>query len=139
MSHSLSKSVNLGFADSSSASSLLHGMCVSKAVALTPARRGSSRISQNPTDPPRGSVTVLVVNMHGTDHAAFDELRRQHEGITPGVEFATISDDNVDGFGRYVNPIGNGRPLQNRRGANRKSIPNAKVGCLRFFCGRKNV
>lgn len=98
-------------------------------------------------DPPRQSVTVLVVNLHGPGHTAFEEARRRHEGVTPGVEFLSVGVDGFDGFGGFVEAVGDGLSMDGHPVGNRKSLPTPKVKkqtrdlayLLRVAAGRANT
>lgn len=65
---------------------------------------------------------MLVLNVHGAGHTAFDQARKAHEG-KPGVVFLTI-EDAADAEGLPIQ-VGDGRP--NPRAANRKAMPTPKV------------
>ncbi|CAN0359712.1 unnamed protein product, partial [Laminaria digitata] len=77
---------------------------------------------EDTSDLDRCTISILVLNVHGAGHTAFDQARKAHEG-KPGVVFLAIN-EAVDAEGLPVR-VGDGGPLPRR--VNRKALPTTKV------------
>eukprot|EP00904_Undaria_pinnatifida_P000487 jgi/Undpi1/10439/HiC_scaffold_29.g12889.m1 len=79
-------------------------------------------LSQEPSEFDHCTISILVLNVHGEGHTAFDKARKAHEG-KPGVIFLTMQ-EAVDAQGLPIK-VGDGGPLPLR--VNRKALPTTKV------------
>lgn len=78
-------------------------------------------------------MSVLVMNVHGPGHDAFDEARKRYEG-TPGIAFFDVG-EIVDVKGNPI-AVGEGDALDVKSRAMKKTLPLTKVG---FFACTSRV
>lgn len=72
----------------------------------------------------RCTISIVVMNVHGAGHTAFNDARQQHEGKA-GVVFLSI-EEGVNVLGERIT-VGDGSPLP-PNAKNKKALPMKKVG-----------